>query len=151
VWSGIGPEDRLIWVGDLTTGKVRGILRGHEMPMADLAVAPDGSWLVSADTGGVRDGTIMIWDLHSMTLKRTLRGHRRRVNAVAPHPVDECLASVGNDGTVRVWDVATGSNTTFVRVDDSLHACQWAPDGRGILVGGQRGLYFFELSHLGAD
>ena len=42
--------------------------------------------------------------------RATLTGHTGRVEAVAVAPDGSWLATGGQDGTVRIWDAATGSN-----------------------------------------
>src|SRR5215211_9038969 len=44
----------------------------------------------------------------SWKLKRTLRGHTGAVYSAAFFPGGERVATSGDDGMVRVWDVATG-------------------------------------------
>ena len=47
-------------------------------------------------------------DLPDPALRRTLAGHDRPVRAVAIAPDGTWLASAGDDGSVRIWDPATG-------------------------------------------
>ena len=70
----------------------------------------------------------------------TLAGHDSRVTALVVAPDGSWLASGGRDGTVRLWDVATGQ----VRVSLSGHAGQVtavavAPDGNWLASGGSDG------------
>jgi WD40 repeat protein len=42
-----------------------------------------------------------------------------------------CIASVGKDNLVHVWDVATASHlSTFRGHPDTTHALAWLPDGK---------------------
>src|SRR5262249_51546488 len=72
-------------------------------------------FLVSADT----EGQLHVWRTGDRTLARVLTGHTRLTHvppwgwptvgglAVAPDRPEE-LVSAGLDGTLRVWDLATG-------------------------------------------
>ena len=63
-------------------------------------------------------------------LARVLEGHAGGVNAVAFSPVGTQLASAGEDGTVRLWALASGEATHTLDVHS--HKVNWvafSPDG----------------------
>jgi WD40 repeat protein len=49
----------------------------------------------------------MLWDVSSRTKLGVLRGHVGAVRAVAYSPGGETLATAADDGTARLWHVAT--------------------------------------------
>ena len=69
-----------------------------------LAFSPDGGW-VAVGTGRA----ITLWDVETSRPIRVLRGHEGRVTSVAFSGDGTRLASGSADGTVRLWDMATGA------------------------------------------
>ncbi len=60
----------------------------------------------------------------------TYKGHTGPVIGVAWSPGGKHLASCGNDGTVQVWDAATGQTLLQYRGhNDIVFKVAWSPDG----------------------
>ena len=45
------------------------------------------------------------------------------------------MASGGNDGTVRVWDVATGKESATLKHSDFVQGLAFRPDGKALTTG----------------
>jgi WD40 repeat protein len=73
---------------------------GHPNP----AQSPDGSLIAT----GVEDRSVRVWDVKTGKERRTLRGHRDLVNAIAFSPDGKRVVTGSYDRSVRVWDVKTG-------------------------------------------
>ncbi len=58
-------------------------------------------------------------------------GHRSGVQCLAVHPEGKKLATGGNDGTIRIWDVATGTlKRALIGHDtDVIRSIAWSADG----------------------
>ncbi len=63
-------------------------------------------------------------------------GHKQFVHAVAFRPDGKCLATLGDEGTIRVWDTGSGRplqdhQPEHTRVVESREIrLSWSPDGR---------------------
>jgi WD40 repeat protein len=72
---------------------------------------------------------------------RTLRGHSDDVNWLALSPDGRQIASASGDETVKIWDMATGSEVRTLRGhSDSLEAVAFSPDGKRIASGADDGV-----------
>ncbi len=61
----------------------------------------------------------------------TFRGHQGEVYAVAWSSNGEHLASGGRDGTVQIWNFATGKRVvTYRGYSDPISALAWSPEGK---------------------
>jgi hypothetical protein len=74
------------------------------------------------------------------TPRHTLTGHTSGVNALGVAPDGSWLATASDDATVRVWDPATGTALTSLRVARGL-ACL-ATVATTIAAAGEHGPYF---------
>lgn len=70
-----------------------------EMPMASLALSPDGKILVAGDIYG----TLYFWDFASRKLIQKLEKQPEAVNALAFSPDGKFLAAGSLDGSIRLW------------------------------------------------
>jgi len=67
----------------------------------------------------------------------TLRGHDDTETNLAWSPDGKSIASMSDDGTVRLWDASTGREVRSFDVDlESLHTVAWSPDGKTLATGG---------------
>jgi WD40 repeat protein/tRNA A-37 threonylcarbamoyl transferase component Bud32 len=75
--------------------------------------------------------------LQRLARPQTLSGHRSNIRSIAFHPSGGLLASCGDDGTVRIWDLATGASfAPPVSHSGWLDVLTFSPDGKWLATGG---------------
>ncbi len=114
-----------IW--DIALDKELATFPGNESIRA-LQWSPDGTRLASlaADHAG-RFVTIRSTD--GMQVEQTLRGHTERIRSICWSPDGTQLATASNDGTLRLWDVATGNMIGQpMQHSGYVTSVDWSPD-----------------------
>jgi WD40 repeat protein len=136
-----GSADRTVRLWDWTSTKLHGTINLRGVVRA-LASSRDGRYdaiaggaivhryRVDAEPGGrrlpIRDGAF--------------RGHTKRVECAEFSPDGSRLASASEDGTLRVWNVATGAELrAFHPQLGALHWVTFAPDGLTLAFSSRRG------------
>jgi WD40 repeat protein/serine/threonine protein kinase len=107
-------------------------LRDSQTPAYHVAFSPDGRRLAAACYDG-----LFLWDLSTGQREPAFVGHKGEVNCVSFSPDGRQLASAGDDGSIRLWDVASRAQLHAI---NSAHrgeasAVAFASEG-GILVSG---------------
>ncbi|KAI1376723.1 WD40-repeat-containing domain protein [Hypoxylon crocopeplum] len=74
-----------------------------------------------------------------------LEGHQRSVNAVAFSPDGKTLVSGSDDGTARLWEAATGTETAKIDLPRQVNAVAFSSDGRTIALGTESGLRLYDV------
>ena len=124
-----GVEWRYLWTmsrGD----QVATLSGGTNRPVLAVAVSRDGK-LVAAGCG---DGTILLWELSSFRLARSLAAHRRGCIGVAFSPDGRLLVSCSYDaGQIKFWEVESGKLIREIEWKRPFHVL-FSPDGKVVAV-----------------
>ena len=103
--------------------------------LSDVAFSPDGAW--AASTGTERN-EVWIWDLATRSPIHKLTDHTRSVWCVRFSPDGALLATGSWDGTLRLWEAATGA-ALVKRKCNNVRALAFSPDGQRIATGSGNG------------
>ncbi len=110
---------------------------GYSSEVEVSAIQPDGTMFAYA----TQEGILKVWDLNARKLLSSFKSHPkfmtmaeiRSVTSLAFSPHSNLLASVGADGTTRLWNARTGVELR------RLNVCCYAaftPSGRYLITAG---------------
>ena len=126
-----------------TTNALGDPLTGHTEAIECVAISADGRLALSGGgrLDGNRDLAIRVWDVEKGTELRQLNGHTDRVTRLAFAPDGKRAVSVGDDGTVRIWNVEEGKQLWCLETFRLSHpmCAAFSPDASKVLVGTRNG------------
>jgi WD40 repeat protein len=130
-----GSQDKMILIWDIAAGDSDVAYMGNQGWVNAVALSPDGKRLAS----GGEDGELRIWEVTSrgpqdepQVIKRplfTLSGHTGTVNSLTFNAGGKLLISGSSDGSMKLWDVATGKELASLFSLDQQDWLVLTPDG----------------------
>lgn len=134
-----GYADGRIIAYDTSTWKEVGRAQEYEHKISAIAFGPDGTWLVAAAPHSVNteNDVLRIWDTNTWKPSRKLPAAGLWPKCVAVNPDGTLIVAGGQDGTVRVWDAASGEPMSSWDVQvGAAETVAFGPDGQSLFVGG---------------
>jgi len=99
-----------------------------------LAFTPDSKTLAVGDTGIVR-----LWNIATGSETGQLKGHTGVIHMLSYAPDGSALASAGQDGTVRIWDLKSATPRFVLPHDRPVLSVAYSPDGKLLASGSSDG------------
>ncbi len=142
---GPGEPDRRGWEWSYLDQWCNPELRTLGLPIAimtqSIAMSPDGRLLAVgcsapffSDPSETPLVPAYLVSLPDGKVRHELPGHKRYVVAVDFRPDGKRLATLGHEGTIRIWDTGSGRELRAISLDSTsvptYRGLSWSPDGR---------------------
>ena len=108
------------------------ILMEQEPQFTFVRFSPDGSILAIADYVG----KVTLWSRQDDSLQPLGNGHQQAVREVSFHPTEPHIATVSDDGSVKIWDFNGQQLNSLDDHQAAVDAVAYSPDGRFLVTGG---------------
>jgi WD40 repeat protein len=91
----------------------------HNAEVAAVEFSPDDRWLATASANSVR-----LWDTQTPSVAPKILDGPSKINAIAFSPDGKALATVGDDSSVRLWDITAHNPSDGMRALNG-HGARW--------------------------
>jgi RNA polymerase sigma factor (sigma-70 family) len=138
-----GAENHVrLW--DVPAWRQRPMADGAEWSIGSLAYSADGKFVAAPSSE-----RIWVWDTATSKVVRKLEGHKDTVRAVVFSPDGKFLVSGSDDGTVRIWDLASGKEQRCLQAGGGVEKLALSADGVTLAVWGFKEARRIVVCHAG--
>lgn len=94
---------------------------------------------------GSEDSNIYIYlcKASSMTLVKTLKGHKGAVTSLSVHPTGKLLLSLSQDNTMRTWNLIKGRCAYVTNIQMQAHLVSWSKTGNEFVIAANNEIYLY--------
>jgi WD40 repeat protein len=125
-----------VWIWDLVSGKTVGSPRQLDLPVASLALSPDGKRVVVGTRLPASAGSMYYLDVGTWADVIPPIEHASGVSAVAFSPAGAAFATGGPDRSARLWNPSGTPLGPPLEHEVSVWALAFSPDSSVLLSGG---------------
>ncbi|KAF7723217.1 WD repeat-containing protein 61 [Apophysomyces ossiformis] len=148
-----GSSDATVKLWDGSSGELKHELTGHALGVISVDASSDGKQdQLRDDHVGLAstsiDSTIKIWDLENNgALIRTVTASAAQAWTARFSPDGQYLAAGSHDGSICLYDVASGEKAQSLPTKDKFLMCTaYSPDGKYLAGGAEDGsIYVFDI------
>ncbi len=112
-----------------------------DMWAESLAYSPDGNQIA------VGTHEIRLLNARTRQTQRTFSGHTNGVHRMVFSSDGNTLVSASSDGTIRLWDFATGSNRLTIEGHFVFERVALSPNGKTIATASEKDIYLWNTSN----
>jgi WD40 repeat protein len=92
------------------------IFNGHNGWVMSISFSPDG---LTAISGG-RDGTLILWDVHTGRIINSFCGHLGGIRSVSYCQDGQSVVSGSEDGTIKIWSLKSKKNIRTLHAHNGI-------------------------------
>jgi WD40 repeat protein len=127
-------HDHSVYLWDVATGNQHLHLKDDTTsPVLSVTFSKDGKFFAWSE----HNATLVVWQFHESSWNKLyqLQGHTSQVHGIAFSPDGRVLASGGDDGTLRQWNMINGLELWQQHMETAIHSLCFSPDGQLLAIG----------------